>query len=311
MSKYNPDTGEYENDDQRYRDEGETYDVRPANSGRQYSDEEQQFLRNNPGDEARMASALGNSTSHRPHDSQTTDAGDQAENAAADRGQYSPRPAAPTSAYQGYLGRPTGQAQQQDATAGLLQQLIAQQQADKQRQDQERAAMREILMGRIKTASEPVSADSPGIKELIAARRLESQRGSERQRQVLAERRTAEGLGDSGAMDAGIERIEQGRSEADSGAVAEIMGGELQSKRTELQQLLAMAVNMGDAESARNLQAQLAAIETQLQQQQMSDVNSRFSQDLGFRKSSFMDDLGYRLMALQLGANANAAGAFL
>lgn len=214
-------------------------------------------------------------------------------------------------AYGGYLNTPTAASNQNSELTGLVKTLVEQAAADRARQDQERAAMREIMMGRLKTAQEPVSADSPGIRELISARRLESQRGSERQRQVLAERMAAQNLGDSGAMDAGVERIEQNRSEADSGAVAEILGGELQSKRQEVMQLLQMAAQLGDTEAARTLQAQMSAIDAQIQQQQMADVNSRFGADLGFRKSSFMDDLSYKLLALQLGANQNAGSMFL
>ena len=171
--------------------------------------------------------------------------------------------------------------------------------------------MREILMGRLGKAQEPVSVDSPGIKELIAARKLESQRGSENERRVMAERMAAQGLGDSGAFDAGVMGLEQDRSERDSIATADILGGELQAKRQEIQYLLQLAASTGDAEAARTLQAQLATIDAQLQQENMAGVNRRFDSDLGFRKSSFMDDLSYRLLALQMGANQNAGLAFL
>lgn len=53
----------------------------PAGVSREAAED---FIARNPGDYSRIASALGGSTSHRPYDSQTTDASQQAANRAAD-----------------------------------------------------------------------------------------------------------------------------------------------------------------------------------------------------------------------------------
>lgn len=250
----------------------------------------------------------------------------------------------PMEAYASYLGTPSAAATQNTELTGLLKSLVEQAAADRKRQEEERAAMREILMGRLKTAQEPVSTDTPGLKELIAARHLQSQRGAERERQVVAERMAALGLRDSGAFNTKVLGLEQDRSERDSAAVAEILGRELESKRAEVMQLLNLAASMGDTEAARTLQTRLAAIDAQLRQIQIAEgarqfnvgtaegarqfnVGTaegarRFNEDLGFRRSSladelalrrstFLDDLGYRLLALQLGANQQAGLAFL
>lgn len=280
---------------------------------RQYTAEEQDFLRRNPGDEARMAQALGNQTGHRPFDSQTTDPQQQAANQRADQ-TLQPQNAPPPlgNVYGNYLGQPT-QAPQVDLSplTQQIQQMQQQQQEERQRQQMERAALRELISGRMAEAAKPVDVNAPGIKEQLASQRLARQRSAERQRSQTATKMASEGLGDSGAMDTALSGIEQQRGEGESADIAQVMGGELQAKRSELMQLLQMATSSGDAEMARNVQMQLAGIDAEMQKQQMADVNSRFGQDLGFRKSSFVDNLGLQIMLAQLGANQNAAGAFL
>lgn len=226
-----------------------------------------------------------------------------------------------TQAYAGYLNQPAPQADTSGLTA-TLQQMQSQQQADRARQEQQRAQMREILLGRLSKAQEPVSVDSPGIRDVIAARRLESQRGSERERAAMAERMAAQGLGDSGAFDSGVQGIEQARSEADTSAVGNILGSELDSKREEVQYLLQLAVQMGDTDTARALQEQLAGLDAQLQTARLQEGSRQFNADLGqrtaefgensqFRRSSFLDNLGLQLLQMQMGANRDAGSAFL
>lgn len=233
-------------------------------------------------------------------------------------GQDSGGSSAMASAYGTYLGTPAvqGPAGAQAPAAGnsellaYLTQMRDQQQSDRTRQDSERAAMRALLMERIGKAGAPVDPNDPGIKGQLAAQHLSRQRSAERQQSQAAVRLAGEGLGDSGALDTTLAGIEQHRGEGESADIADVMGQEHQAKRQELMSLLQQAVSMGDAESARNLQQQIAAIDATLQQQGQSDVMSRFGADLGFRKSSFLDDLGYRLAALQMGGNERAAGYF-
>lgn len=211
------------------------------------------------------------------------------------------------SPYAGWLQQPQAQV---DGSAALIAELRSQRQADQARQAEERAAMRHILMDRLGQAGAPVSADSPGIKEMIAAQQLAGQRASERQRSQVAARLSADGLADSGASDTTLFGIEQARGEAEQASTADILGKEMQAKRQELLSLLQLAVSSNDAESARAVQMQLAELDANQAQQRITNQNTQFGESLGFQKSSFLDDLGYRLMALQLGANTDAYNAF-
>jgi len=234
------------------------------------------------------------------------------------------RPAQPAlaDAYRGYLGQPTAPAVDLSPVTNLIQQMIQQTAQDRQRQDQERAAMRQLLTGRMAEAAKPVDMNAPGIREVLSAQRLGRQRSAERQRSQAATRLSVEGLGDSGAAETTYQGIEQARGEGESADTADVLGREHQAKRNELMQLYQMALSSGDAESARTLQQQLSALDATISTSQMQEGARRFDNDLGFRqssfdqdlglrRSSFMDNLGLQIMLAQLGANRDAAGAFL
>lgn len=144
-------------------------------------------------------------------------------------------------------------------------------QQQQQRQDAERAQMRQILMSQLGEAQKPISESDPGIREVLAGGRLANQRGAERARAELAERLAADDqLGGGGVFRTGVDRILQQQGEYDTQFTGNVMQQEMVQRRNHLQQLLQLAVASGDAESARTLQAQLASINSQLQNQQFN-----------------------------------------
>lgn len=215
--------------------------------------------------------------------------------AAAPQGQPAPAASPVAQAYQGYLGAPAPQPPAQPGmgeSSALLDYLKGQQ----GQQNAQQAAMRELMMGRLKSAQEPVSTTSPGIREVIAAQRLSGQRSAERQRSQLAARLGSQNLSSSGAMDTGMNAIEQQRGEADMRGTAGVLGHELDAKRQEIQQLIQLAVQSGDAESARTLQAELQTIEGQMQQ-------GRFSASQAQQQNQWGYDFG--LQSSEADANRN------
>jgi hypothetical protein len=204
------------------------------------------------------------------------------------------------SAYGSYLGSAPGGG----AAGGELSSLMTYLQQRQQQEDANRAALRDILLKQITANSQPVTADDPQIHAQLATQALARQRAAERQRSQIAANLAGAHLGSSGASDTGFNAVEQQRGEGEAHDIAQTMSGELQQRRGILQNLLGMAVQSGDTAAAQTLQAQLHSIDAQLNDQ-------HFQADLGFRQSSFLDDLGYRLMALQLGANEKAGSLFL
>lgn len=179
---------------------------------------------------------------------------------------------------------------------GLLSYLQSQQ----QRQDTERASMREILMGQLGDATKPVDVNDPTIQRQLDPQKLALQRSAERQRSQLAARLASEGLLDSGTFDTGVAGIEEGRGESEAAMTGNLLGRELQARRQQVQQLLQLAMASGDAESARTLSAQLASLNSQMQDQ-------HFGQQLDFN----YDALGQQGALGMAGLNQQALLALL
>jgi hypothetical protein len=164
--------------------------------------------------------------------------------------------------------------------------------------------LRDMLLNQIGVASQPVSASDPGIKQAIDAMALEAQRTAERQQSMLAARTAADGVGDSGTQDTGMIGIEQLRGESVMKGTGTLMYQELNNRRQQLTQLLNLAVSSGDQQAAQAIQAQLASLTLQLQNQQ-------YYAGLDNNRYQFDNDLGYRLLMAELLGNQNAIGALL
>jgi len=183
-----------------------------------------------------------------------------------------------------------------------LQQVMAQLQEDRAREQAERTSLREILMGQLGALQAPVSADAPGVREVLAGQRLGLQRSAEAQRREAAERRAYEGYGPNSpqfAQDA--ERIQQQAGEAEARGAGAVLLQELQGRRQTLQTLLSQALARGDSASARNIQAQLAAIQAQMQ-------DAQFGANLGFQRDALDKNLGYQYDALGANVGLGTAG---
>lgn len=176
---------------------------------------------------------------------------------------------------------------------GSLQGVQGGLQQQQQQNQQHTSGLRDILMSQLGMLSQPVSQNDPGISPVLQAQRLESQRTAERQRSSLAERAASQGLSSSGALDTGILGIQQQQGERNVGAIGQVLGGEMQARRQSLQGLLNQALALGDQQAAQNIQQQLGAIGTQLQQ------------------SNTYDEQGYRLAALQALLNGQSVDSIL
>lgn len=186
-------------------------------------------------------------------------------------------------------------------TSGQLDALMSMLAQDRQRQETERASMREILMSQLGGLQRPVSRDDPGIAGVLAANRNALQRGSERERRESAERRAYDESGGIGskAFLGDVDRSLQRRGESEAQFEGNVLFQEMNARRSQLQQLLTTALQLGDAESARNIQGQLNAIQTQLQDRQ-------FTAGLNQNQSQFQDQLGLGYNTLNANMNLQA-----
>ena len=155
------------------------------------------------------------------------------------------------------------------------------------------APVRDVLMQQLQAAAEPVTTDTGALAPIADAIRLANQRAAERQQRDLAARLSMPGVGlaDSGAYEAGLAGIQQARGEANAMQLANLMQGELQNRRSQLQGLLGMAMETGDREQARNLEAELRLLGTREGQQRFyDDLHYRYDQ-LGVTSALGIADL--------------------
>lgn len=155
-----------------------------------------------------------------------------------------------------------------------LQQLLQMLQGQQSGQAQHQAALRDILMGQLGQLGQSPTVNDPGIAENLAGRRLALQRSAERQRSASAEQLAGQGLSQSGAQQTNRLGIEQARGEAEARGIGDVLGAELSQRRDHLSRLLTVAMQLGDAEAARNIQTQLDAIQTQMQQSNFYDTQA-------------------------------------
>lgn len=173
--------------------------------------------------------------------------------------------------------------------------LQSQQDAQNTRQQ----GLRDMLMKQMGDLSGPLDENSPGISGVLAGERIQSARGAQRSRGMLAEQMAQSGLGTSGAANTGAAGIEQQRNEQDAQFTGQTLNAELNNRRQALNGLLTQALSLGDAESARTLQAQLHSLDSQQQ-------NSQFGRSLDQQGQQFNDSLGYNYSALMSGLNNGA-----
>ena len=149
-------------------------------------------------------------------------------------------------------------------------------------QDQIRARLMEQLRG----LSQPVTAEDP----VIAGQLQSQERGLERNRQdrraAMAERMAASGLNSggagSGALESEIASGFEDKGEALSGLRSQLVGRELQSRRSQMAGLLQTALQSGDNDSARALQLQIAQMDDQIRRMQLTESGRQWDDRFGW-----------------------------
>ena len=166
--------------------------------------------------------------------------------------------------------------------------------------------IRQQIMDRLAKMGKDPSMDDPALKAQSEVYRHSRMRGAENQRAAMAERGamngTISGGQSSGSFDTDLGSIHESASEDIAGNDAALFGAEVTARRNEIQALLNMALQSGDAESARALQSQLAALDAQLrrealkEQARQADMADRYRyKELNTRDSWHNDDYGRTL----------------
>ncbi len=127
--------------------------------------------------------------------------------------------------------------------------------------------LRALLMSRLQSAQAPVDENSPQIAAQVNAARDEGTRQSEQERTALAERLYAQGGLNTNAL---TQQIQQS-AEKNAANVGNLRGTLLMNaynqKQQELENDLQLAFASGDAESARQIQTQIANLQATVQRE--------------------------------------------
>jgi hypothetical protein len=129
--------------------------------------------------------------------------------------------------------------------------------------------IRQLILHQIQNASQPVDGTDPVISSGVNAATLEGQRAAEQSRRVLAERLWAGGEGriDQNAVNQGEQQTNERNATNVSNIRAQLTQQIYTQRRNELQQYLNMALQSGEAETARQIQMALAQLEAQIQRE--------------------------------------------
>jgi hypothetical protein len=200
--------------------------------------------------------------------------------------------------------------------------------------------LRSILMQQLGVLGSPVSANDPSLAPQFQAQRLASQREADRARMVASELRGAQGLGDSGALDADITGIDERRAEQNLMMQSDTLSRETDQRRRAL--LAALGLGFQDEQADNGLGFNYAQLGQQGSQfdraldqddthfnlnldqrgdqfdRTLAQNNDQFGQNLGFQYAGlnqqgnqFNDQQGYNWAALEQSGNLQALLALL
>lgn len=129
--------------------------------------------------------------------------------------------------------------------------------------------IRALIQQRLQSVSTPVDPNAPEISASLSAAQDQNARQSKLERSQLAERLYGQGQGalNTDALTRNIQQSNEKNATSQATLKSTLIMNEYNQKASELQNLLQLAVSSGDADSARMVQLQLAALQAQVQRE--------------------------------------------
>ena len=141
--------------------------------------------------------------------------------------------------------------------------------------------IRQMLMDQLAKAGQPVDPNSPEIAATMSASSDAGVRASDAERTALAERLYAQGGGlNTNALTQQIQQSGEKQAANQSNLKASLLTNEYNQKLQQMNQLMSLAVQSGDAESARNIQAQIANLQAAVQREGLGVNLAEFGANL-------------------------------
>ena len=151
-------------------------------------------------------------------------------------------------------------------------------------QDQIRAMLLQQLQG----AQQPVDPNSAEIAVPYQAAAMDAQRNFDAERKALAERLYAEGNGTgSNELTQGLQQSAERTATGLASLKGQLMQRAVQARKDQLTSLLNLAMQSGDAESARAIQLQLGQLDASLRSQQLAQQANQWNDSFGLQGAQF------------------------
>lgn len=152
-------------------------------------------------------------------------------------------------------------------------------------------AVRAALMAQLERMGKPIDPNDPIIATQLNAQSNLLERERQQRRAASAERMAANGLNSGGAGSGAFEQDLAAGFEDKAGQLGGLQGQLLaranEQRISQLQQALSLAVQSGDAESARAIQLQIAQMQNALGQASLSQQGSQFNDNFGLNAAQF------------------------
>jgi hypothetical protein len=127
----------------------------------------------------------------------------------------------------------------------------------------------------------PVTADDPEIAPAVMANKVATERGLENERNAIAERMHAQGLGNSGSLDQQTQAAMERAAMGEGNFVGNALMSAAQDRRNQLTQLLQEGGNILNADDAQALQGKIADLDAFLRQQGITNQNNQANDQMG------------------------------
>ncbi|MDP2319546.1 MAG: hypothetical protein Q8O42_09450 [Acidobacteriota bacterium] len=162
-------------------------------------------------------------------------------------------------------------------------------------------AYQDALLKYMSRSQETPSLSDSTLAPQVEVFRAAAQRGQERQRLSAAERAAANGQSESGYLDNVINKGIQDQNFNTASYNANLLGGEMNKRREELQAGLQLASATGNAEASRELQTRLAQVSAAMQQQGLNLQGQLGFGDLDLRRLLGTESLNQQALQIIMG----------
>ena len=158
--------------------------------------------------------------------------------------------------------------------------------------------VRSRILAALDQAGQIPNIDDPILRDQQEAFTRATERATERANIENAEFLSSQGVGQSGASEVAREGLQQFFGEQTAANASQLVAGELQRRRAELQNLLGQAGALGDADLTRELQARIADADLELRHL-LGTGALDLERQLGFAGLSLQEQLGLGGLDLQ------------